>query len=290
MPDRYGTDQKQHPLRFLLSWEWVGYFVLVTLFAIATWGLSQWQFARRDEALTQTRIINTNYNAKPVTLDAVVGNGKPLRDVDQYRAVKVRGHYEIDHTLVVRNRPFSGNAGFEVIVPLRMNDGRRIVIDRGWIPVGKSASTPSSVPPAPAGEVTVIARLKQFEPTLGRTAPKGQLPTIEWAAIAAQAGGEKLVNTAYGLVETETPTPATAPHALPKPDIDEGPHLSYALQWIGFGIMAFLGLFWAIRRTRQKIADAGGDLSAAKAPAPPQQRKRNQDELFEDSVLEHRND
>ena len=42
--------------------------------------------------------------------------------------------------------------------------------------------------------------------------------------------------------------------ALPKPQLDEGNHLSYALQWILFAIMAAAALVWAIRKELQARA------------------------------------
>ena len=38
---------------------------------------------------------------------------------------------------------------------------------------------------------------------------------------------------------------------MPKPSLDEGNHLSYALQWVLFGLMAFGAFIWAIRNERR---------------------------------------
>ena len=81
----------------------------------------------------------------------------------------------------------------------------------------------------------------------------------------------------YGLLVSEEPAPAERPLAAVRPVPDEGPHLSYALQWIAFGILAFVGLVWAVRRERT-IATHG---------APPKRRER--DAEVEDSILDAQN-
>lgn len=277
-----------NPLKFLISWEWLGYFVLVVVFAIVAWGLSQWQFARRDEALAQIHLINTNYNAPPAALTELTDGVTPLPTALTYRPVTLTGSYEHSHTLAVRNRPYQGQAGFEIIVPFRATDGHRFVVDRGWVPVGNNANNPSTIPAAPAGTVTIVARLKPFEPGLGRTAPPSQLPTIQWSQIAKRVGAASLSRSAYGLLASENPAPQAAPAKIPRPDIDEGPHLSYALQWIGFAVLAFIGFFWAVRRSRQRVIEAGGDTEVLKRPNPTyaHRLKRDADAEYEDAVLD----
>jgi hypothetical protein len=38
------------------------------------------------------------------------------------------------------------------------------------------------------------------------------------------------------------------PKLLSRPQLTEGNHLSYALQWIVFALMAFMALVWAVRQ------------------------------------------
>ncbi len=47
---------------------------------------------------------------------------------------------------------------------------------------------------------------------------------------------------------TEEPAPATAPARLPVAEITDGPHLSYAVQWILFVGVAVVGYVVLIRR------------------------------------------
>ena len=91
---------------------------------------------------------------------------------------------------------------------------------------------------------------------------------------------------AYGLLDTENPATAR-PTAVSKPVADEGPHLSYAFQWILFGVMAFVGLGWAVRQEyRIRNADdpeeqARAEVRRQKAAAKPRSDAEVEDELLD---------
>src|SRR5690606_33360790 len=133
-----------------------------------------------------------------------------------------------------RNRPHGGTSAFEVLVPLRTADGRVFIVDRGWVPPGKDQPEPDEIPAPPSGEVTVVVRLQPGEqlPRSGRSAPAGQVPTINVPLIADTIGEPATVTSAYGLLVSEDPAPPTRPSAPTAPSEDPGPHLSYAIQWI----------------------------------------------------------
>jgi cytochrome oxidase assembly protein ShyY1 len=262
---------------------WGGYLAVVVVFAIACGLLSWWQWARRAEAVEEIERVAVNYDAAP----APVGDVLPALDAwsedDEWLPVELTGHYLADEQLLVRNRPYNGASGFEVLVPFALDDGRIFVVDRGWVPVGSSIEAPDAVPAPPDGELTVVARLKPGEPTLlGRTAPEVQLATIHLPSVAELLGDETYVG-AYGLLASEEPAPAERPAPAIRPEADEGPHLSYALQWIAFGILAFIALFWAFRRERRIAALPMDEQAAARAPA-----RRSEDTDYEDAAVDSR--
>ncbi|OUE09226.1 SURF1 family protein [Clavibacter michiganensis] len=234
--------------RFVLNRRWAGYLLLAVVFAIACVLLSHWQFARRDEALAEIAKVEGNWDSAPLPVDQVLGDTDAYVDTQKWTPVTMTGTYLVDDQLLARNRPFNGQPGFEVLTPLRLDDGRVFVVDRGWVPVGNSQDSPDSVPAPPAGEVTVTARLKAGEPELpGRSAPEGQIATVHLPDIAERVGAPTFT-AAYGLLISEDPAPAdAAPFATPRPTEDEGPHLSYAFQWIVFALIAFVGLGVAVR-------------------------------------------
>ena len=250
--------------RFALNRRWFGYLAAAIVFAFFCVLLSQWQFARRDEALVEVTRITENYDASPVPLERAMPSLEEFDANNKWMPVVVTGEYLADEQLLVRNRPFDGRPGFDVLTPLLLSDGSIFVVDRGWVEPGSTADAPVAVPAPPDGQVTVIAHLKPSEPALlGRTAPEGQIPTIELAAVA-QLLDRPTYTGAYGLLESEDPAPTSRPAAATKPQPDEGPHLSYAVQWIVFAIFGFGGLAYALRQ-EYRLINANDPAERARA-------------------------
>lgn len=272
---------------FALSRRWLGYLALVVAFAIACTLLSLWQIARRDEARADITRVDTNWEAEPRPIAELLPERDGFDPDLKWSPVTLTGRYLVDEQLLARGRPLDGNPGFEVLVPLQLDDGTVFIVDRGWVPAGNEQDTPDSVPPPPQGVVTVIARLKAGEPELaGRSAPAGQVATINLPTIADLVG-KPTYTGAYGILDSEDPAPATRPAAVVKPAPDEGPHLSYAFQWVLFAVMAFIALGWAIR---QEYRIRNADDPAERERAAERERKRaakpRTDAEVEDELLD----
>lgn len=243
---------------FVISWRWAGYFALVVVFAIASCGFGNWQFDRRAQAQTEIARIQANYEAEPRAVDEVVPQLDYWSDDLKWTPVLLTGTYLKDEEILVRGRPYSGRPGFEVLTPLLLEDGSVFVVNRGWVSIGSRQDNPDVVPEAPDGRVVVSARLKAGEPTIdGKSAKAGsnQIATIHLPDVASRLDLPTYTG-AYGIVATQEPTPSSAPIVAPKPDLDEGPHLSYALQWYVFALLAFIGLGWALRQEYRVVNSA----------------------------------
>ncbi|MCM6760817.1 SURF1 family protein [Rathayibacter sp. ZW T2_19] len=276
--------------RFVLSRRWFGYLALAVVFAVACVLLSRWQVARLDEAATTNRLVTENWTADPVPLDGLIGRDDPWDDALEYRPVEVTGVYETQDETLVRNRPYNGNPGFEVLTPLRLGDGSVFVVDRGWVPVGQEQDSPDAVPAPPDGEVTVTARLQPSEGRIeGRSAPAGQIATIQLEDLGAQLD-EPVRTSAFGLLVAEDPQPIdTPPLAELKPVADEGLHISYAIQWVLFALMGFGGLGWAVRHEyRLRNADDPEVVAAEQRREQRRLKRGRSDAEIEDELLDAR--
>ncbi|GHG40549.1 hypothetical protein GCM10012320_02090 [Sinomonas cellulolyticus] len=253
--------------RFLFSRRWLSYLVLAIIFAIACVLLSRWQMSRLDEAKANVDLVTRNYDATPVPFAQAAGDFSSLPAGHEWKQVELHGSYQTADTRVVRNRPNNGQPGYEVVVPFRTDSGQTVIVDRGWLPIGnKEQGRPDTVPAPPAGAATVVVRLRPSEPALDRGAPEGQLASIDLPAYAQQLS-YPILTGAYGLLASEDPAPAQpAPAALPKPQPDEGTHLSYALQWLAFAVLMFIGFGYAARQQARNAAiDAAAEAAEAAA-------------------------
>jgi len=270
---------------------WHRYLALAIAFAIGCGLLSWWQFSRRMESVASSELITANASAAPAPLTEVLPSRLGYRADQQWRTVEVEGTYLTTDQLLVRNRVDpNGDPGFEVLTPVRLADGTVFVLDRGWVSIGTTQDRPDSVPAAPSGTVTVEARLQGDEgPLAGRTAPSGEIPSIDLKAVAKQVGAPTYTG-AYGQVRSETPAAVggTPQRIVPQPadtGVDEGTHLSYAIQWIIFALLGFGALGWSIRRD---LLDTGDEVvTAAEERAVVRRSKRApSDEAVEDALVD----
>lgn len=239
---------KQSTLR-----RWGPWIAVVVLFSIATSLLSWWQFSRREERVERIEMVIANYDKPPVAMETLnwqLGDNG-LTELE-WTPVSVTGKYLPEQAVIVRNRPLSGQAGFLQLVPLVLQTGEILIIERGWIQAGSDITTPVSNPLPNAGEHELVVRLRAPEPDLGRPPVQGQLASINPAELSETLTpyGD-VITDRYGRLVSESPGYENAPFAMPMPSLNEGNHLSYALQWILFGLMAFAALFWAYRNDKR---------------------------------------
>ena len=267
---------------------WLSYLLITVLFAISCVALGMWQFARRDEARVEITRILENFDSTPVLVTDALPNLEAFNPDDRWTPVTMTGTYVTEDEILVRGRPRDGAPGFEVLTPLRLASGDTFIVDRGWLPTGESQDAPDHIPAAPEGEVTVVARLKAGEPDIvGRGAIPGQVATIELPLIAEMLGYPTYTG-AYGVMKSESPEPVEAPPAaVQRPQLDEGPHLSYAFQWILFAIMGFVGLGWAIRNEwRIRNADDPKEIARNEGLKAKKALRRPSDAEIEDELMD----
>lgn len=273
--------------RFLLSRRWLSYLALLVVFAIACGFLSSWQFDRREQRVDQNNLVANNFDAEPVP----VGEALPSLDAfdprQEWLPVLLEGEYLADEELLVRARPRDGMPGFEILTPLLTEDGTVFVVNRGWIPTGSDQDHPDAVPEAPTGHVTVSARLKPGEPEIpGRGAPEGQIATIHLPAIAESLGADRTYTGAYGLLRQESPAAETGA-LVPRPEPTEGNHLSYAVQWIIFAIIAAVGLVVGVRAEfRERNEDDPRVIAAEERRRARAAKARKTEAEIEDELID----
>ncbi|MFZ9708176.1 MAG: SURF1 family protein [Steroidobacteraceae bacterium] len=110
---------------FAPAWGWT---ILTLLLLVAFIGLGRWQWSRAEfkQALLEEFAAGT---AAVQTLGSV-GTDQLAR----YARVEVSGHWDTERSFLLDNRTRDGRAGYEVLTPLQLADGRVLLVNRGWIP------------------------------------------------------------------------------------------------------------------------------------------------------------
>jgi len=215
-----------------------------------------WQYHRWQAKHAANGELRGSAAAAAVPVGRLLATDRPLPAADRFRMVTVRGTWDADGELYVRQRQVGNDIAFLVVTPLR-TDGGTLLVVRGWQPATGSATQRPVTPPPPAGEVEVTGRAYPSETGgLGAGLPDRQIQRLDTAAI-----GRRLGASAYdGYVELagQRPDPGTLP-VLPAPDLtnpaggaDEWQHLSYVFQWFCFAALALAAPFvLAILERRQ---------------------------------------
>ncbi|MBO1902587.1 SURF1 family protein [Leucobacter weissii] len=271
---------------FLRSRRWLGYSALLVAFSLACAWFGNWQFDRRDEAQAEIARIDLNYDAAPVPLgDALTDRAGFDEDRLKWRTVEVVGEYVGDPVLA-RNRPGNGSVGSDLIQALELPDGSVFFVDRGWIPVSGTDDAPETLPTPAAGEVTVLARLRASEPGIaGREASGSSVPSIDVPLLAGLTGvGDRAYLGAYGQLVAETPAGETGVLAV-RPERDEGPHLSYALQWYVFILIAIIGVGYAARQEYRALNPESDSVRREDRRREARSRRRGPSDAEEEDAL-----
>lgn len=237
-------------LRTLLTRRWLAALAVAAVFASGCVLLGRWQWSRYVYKADRAQQVQTYYDAPAVPLTQVLPRpDAPLAPDQVWRRVEVRGTYAPGDQLMVRNRPQNIVYGYEVLVPLHVQDGSTILIDRGWVPNAERADILPQVPAAPVGQVRVTGWLRPGEATLNDALPHGQLASIDLGAAARQLATP--LRPAYVVLQAEDDGSGTAParpQPLLPPQTDTGPHFAYALQWWLAVPLGFVVVFVYSRR------------------------------------------
>ncbi|HET8961347.1 SURF1 family protein [Nocardioides sp.] len=232
-------------LRFLVSRRWVLFAITVALLAWVAWLLGEWQFHRLAERKDLNAIVARNTSAPAAPVSDVLAPDRPVDEADEWRVVTATGTYAAGDTVVVRYRTRDGASGSDVVVPLVTDDGPALLVDRGWLATGNNATEPVDAPAPPSGEVTVTGWVRADatgdSTAVSSASTDGALST---RAISSERIGEALDREVYGGfvdLKSEDPAPDTPLARAEPPELDNGPHFFYGLQWWFFGALAIVG-------------------------------------------------
>jgi cytochrome oxidase assembly protein ShyY1 len=218
--------------------------VVVGLFALA----GVWQIHRLHERRARNALITTRSHMP----EAPLGPGLSDPVTAPHRRVRVEGRYDAAREVVLLGRPNGDRPGNHVLTPLVAGNGRAVVVDRGWVPQGFD-SPPVAQAAAPDGHVVVHGELLASERSPFRST---NVRTKVVALIDLRRLGSQLpypVDSFYVVLRSqEPPQSGQLPIPVPLGALDDGPHLSYAIQWFSFIAIALIGYGAFLRREARR--------------------------------------
>jgi surfeit locus 1 family protein len=207
---------------------------LFTLAAVAIMvALGTWQVERLAWKNALIDRIESGMRAAPAPLPARVENPAEW----DFRRVSVTGQFLHDHELDLAARSMNGRVGYQIVTPLKRDDGTLVLVNRGWVPLEKR--DPGSRPEGlPEGTVTVegVARVPAER---GWMQPDNDPVKNMWfwydiSAMAAQAGAG---NPLPLVIEAgNAPNPGGFPIGGQTNVNIANNHLQYAFTWYSLAI------------------------------------------------------
>ena len=208
--------------------------IALILIAGCLWA-SQWQYQRGIDRQQRNSAIEAALLQPVISLDNIDENAASF----EWRTVETTGEFDGENQILLKNRYFEGVYGYEVLTRFELLDGRNLWVDRGWVKAGKDARTAPVITPIPKGEVSIKARLR-----LDRSLPQGAffaLPATGAGMISKLNAQSGLDSEGFYLDLIGGADPLLEPKVAAQiPELSDGPHLAYALQWIFFaGLTAY---------------------------------------------------
>jgi cytochrome oxidase assembly protein ShyY1 len=215
-------------------------FIALLLIAGCLWA-SQWQFHRGLVRHDRNSQITSHIDLPVVSLEKV----EKTPAIHEWQRVRVSGVFNSGKQILLRNHYNEGKYGFEVLTAFTSLAGKEFWVDRGWIKAGATATTSPTIPPVPLNEVEIIGRVR-----LDSSLPQGNffaIPSGKSGGLISEANAQSSnrtqgIDSAFylDLLEGNLPelTPAVAAEV---PELSDGPHFAYSLQWIIFAGLVVYG-------------------------------------------------
>jgi cytochrome oxidase assembly protein ShyY1 len=243
---------------------------LMALVALVCVAAGTWQIVRFEGKVTANDDLRANAHAAAVpvaTLLPLTTGRAPAKDDVELRTVTATGTYDRAHQVLVRDRSVDGHDGYLVLTPLT-TDRATLLVVRGFVQE-RADGEPLPAAPAPAGTVTVTARVVQGE-TKDEGLSNGTVAAINPGQQAKRLGGP----TYDGFAELLAKQPGTAGlTVMPNPDLSnpaggavEPQHFAYIIQWYLFALLALSAPF-AMARAEGREQRAAGVSATPRTPA-----------------------
>jgi len=236
--------------RFAPSWWWTLLTIAVCVLFVR---LGNWQWDRGAHVQAEWDAFTRGTNV-PMPLGA-----RSLGSLPRYGHISVTGTWDAAHQFLIDNRSHDGEAGYEVLTPLQLPDGRVLLVDRGWVAfTGSRARLPIITiqgTQAVSQAVSLAGRLDN--PPVGGLAFGRAAPTTDslWPKVTSFPTLAQLALALHHKVEPwmlllDRASPDGYLRDWQPPGLSPLRHWSYALQWWLFAVT--LLVFWVIMSIRRQ--------------------------------------
>jgi surfeit locus 1 family protein len=209
--------------------------------------LGFWQLARLGERRAINTITATRLSQPEERFDQLRHDAEPA-----LRRAVLEGTPDTSNEFMVTGRSRNGSPGVHIVTPVRVaGTDTGVLVNRGWVYAADAATAD-------------LARWREARVTF-----HGYALQLSASAAPRMVKGRSLRPLSVEGVRVLVPYPVrdlylvsqdsqtdTTPARLPWPALDEGPHLTYAIQWFAFAAIALIGSVVVTVRARSHQSPA----------------------------------
>ena len=205
--------------------------------------LGSWQLQR----LQWKNDIISNFEARSAAEAIAIPEANAELDGLEFSSLALEGEYLHDKETFLTGRTYEGNAGFHVVTPFLLDDGRTILINRGW--VSEDYRDPAKRAFSQIDGKTSVAGILRRPGVRGYFVPENEPENGFWfTLVPSQINqhldlGDAAIDQFYADA-VRTSDVVTLPIAAKTKLNLRNAHLSYAMTWYGIAI-ALVGVYLA---------------------------------------------
>ena len=206
-------------------------------------GLGSWQLQRLQWKNDLISSFEARSTADAITIPAA---NAELDDLE-FRNLALYGVFQHDKETFLTGRTYEGNAGFHVVTPLLLDDGRTILINRGW--VSEDYRNPAKRTFSQIDGKASVTGILRRPGVKGYFVPENQPENGFWFTLVPSeinqhlALGDAAIDQFYADA-LRTSDVVTLPIAAKTKLNLRNAHLSYAMTWYGIAL-SLIGVYLA---------------------------------------------
>ena len=236
-------------VRRLLRPSWLISHVLVAALIVSTLCLGIWQLRRLDERQSYNDLFESRSSQPTESLMVLLEGAEDITNIF-YRSAEVYGEFDSSRQVYVVNKAQDGVAGVHAVSALKVQgEDTYVAVNRGFVPRVLYLEEGQKNLLPPSGIINIkglVIEDKEDTRGYGDEVAEIDLETLSsyWKVpLAPVVLQEQFENDTKQILIP-----------LPAPDLSEGPHLSYAVQWFIFMTIGLIGYPIVLRKiARQTI-------------------------------------
>ena len=222
---------------------------LLTIVLIALLiSLGRWQLRRADEK----RQLFESFAAGSDVTRVIDLATPPLK---RYQHIAASGHYDQARQILIDNMVNAERAGYFVITPFALTGGGWVLVNRGWVPLGRSRAERPAIPVA--GDTRLVRGRADHMPSPGiqmgtkakLAPPYPVVASFPSRAEIAELLGESSWTPAADLVLLDPGEPDGYARNWSAPGFPPMRHIGYAVQW--FALALTLSIIYVVTNLRR---------------------------------------